>query len=222
MSVPLKPDQFKNPVPSGDVSCYNHEDKSACRVSEPRHADCFIDLHEPSEARFPTRSDSSARGSHRFFVVRDPQNQRTLRFTFEGYQVARLLDGSRSLPQLVKEIRRSLGLQLTVEKLRRLIARLDALGCLTRTQGPSTRTLDRAVTRVIVKSPRATTNSALLTSSGIRAANDIAAREVGDDFELEPVTPRSYAEASSRAVVAAGFALVSAALWASWAVLQII
>ena len=136
--------------------------------------------------------------------------------------MARLLDGSRSLPQLVTEIRRSLGLQLTVEKLHRLIARLDALGCLARNDNMSTRTLDRAVTRVIVKKRRATTESPLLTASGIRAANEIAAREVGEDFDLEPSAPRSHAPASSRAVVLAGFALVSAALWASWAVLQII
>jgi hypothetical protein len=161
-------------------------------------------------------------GSFRFFVVRDPRNQRTLRFTFEGYQVARLLDGSRSLPQLVKEIRRRLGLQLTVEKLNRLIARLDALGCLNRGDNTPGPTLERAVTTVMVKPRRATTDSPLLSASGIRAANEIAARELDEDFELEVQSKRSHAADSSRAVVLAGFALVSAALWASWAVLQII
>ncbi len=162
-------------------------------------------------------------GSFKFFVVRDPQNQRTLRFTFEGYQVARLLDGRRSLPQLVHEIKRSLGLQLTVEKLQRLISRLDALGCLSRdvvhTACP---TIERAVTTVLTKPRRATTDPSILAGSGINAAAQIAAREVGEDFELEENTSNSRAANSSRSLVLAGFALVSAALWASWAVLQIV
>jgi hypothetical protein len=161
-------------------------------------------------------------GSFKFFVVRDPRNQRTLRFTFEGYQVARLLDGRRSLPQLVQEIKRSLGLQLTVEKLQRLIARLDALGCLQRdvhTPGP---TMERAVTRVMVKHRRATTDPSILAGSGIRAAAQIAAREVGEDFDLNENFNNAQNANSSRAIVVAGFALVSAALWASWAVLQIV
>jgi hypothetical protein len=159
-------------------------------------------------------------GSFKFFVVRDPQNQRTLRFTFEGYQVARLLDGRRSLPQLVQEIKRSLGLQLTVEKLQRLISRLDALGCLSRdvhTPGP---TMERAVTTVMMKPRRATTDPSILAGSGIHAAAQIAAREVDDDFDLED--SNAHRANSSRALVLAGFALVSAALWASWAVLQIV
>lgn len=161
-------------------------------------------------------------GSFKFFVVRDPRNQRTLRFTFEGYQVARLLDGSRSLPQLVGDIRRSLGLQLTVDKLQRLIARLDALGCLSRYENTPGPTMERAVTRVMVKRRRATTNSPLLESSGIRAAEQIAAREVGEDFDLEDDVVNAPAADSQRAIFLAGFALVSAALWASWAVLQIV
>jgi hypothetical protein len=161
-------------------------------------------------------------GSFKFFVVRDPRNQRTLRFTFEGYQVARLLDGSRSLPQLVGDIRRSLGLQLTVDKLQRLIARLDALGCLNRNVNTPGPTMERAVTRVMLNRRRPTTDSPLMASSGIRAAEQIAAREVGEEFDLNDDFVNVQSADSPRAILLAGFALVSAALWASWAVFQII
>ncbi len=169
-------------------------------------------------------------GSFKFFVVRDPQNQRTLRFTFEGYQVARLLDGSRSLPQLVKEIRQSLGLQLTEGKLHRLIARLDALGCLKPGEYAAGPTLDKAVTKVLFTSRRQATKNhrrpdtqpPIALGSGIRAADEIAAREVDEDFDIGEQLLNTHAANSSRAIIVAGFALVSAALWASWAVLQII
>ena len=158
-------------------------------------------------------------GSFKFFVVRDPENQRTLRFTFEGYQVARLLDGSRSLPQLVTEIKRRLGLQLTVDKLQRLITRLDALGCLK----PSESSFDRSETTIIFNPRRATSEPVVALDSGIRAADEIAAREIGDDFEFGEHLVQAHAAGSTRAIVLAGFALVSAALlWASWAVLQIV
>ncbi len=161
-------------------------------------------------------------GSFKFFVVRDPRNQRTLRFTFEGYQVARLLDGSRSLPQLVTEIRRKLGLQLSVDKLNRLITRLDALGCLKTREARSESTFDRAVTTIVFNPRRPTTAPPMALGSGIRDAQEIAAREVGEDFYIGGHLVDAHSASSSRALVLAGFALVSAALWASWAVLQIL
>jgi hypothetical protein len=161
-------------------------------------------------------------GSFKFFVVRDPESQRTLRFTFEGYQVARLLDGSRSLPQLVTEIKRRLGLQLTVDKLQRLITRLDALGCLRSTAPRSESSFDRSDTTIVFNPRRPTTEPDVALDSGIRAADEIAAREIDDDFEIGQHLVQQHAAGYSRAVVLAGFALVSAALWASWAVLQIV
>jgi hypothetical protein len=165
------------------------------------------------------------KGTSRFFVVHDPRTQRTLRFTLEGYAVAKLLDGQRSLPQLVGVIRKKLGLQMTVDKLHRLIDRLDDLGCLT----DSELTSDRAVTTVLMKRPRR------LTSSMERF-------ELPPLPTITPMTPRprlgrgsSYLELSTgtdfpgqrqhddsaRAILFASFALVLAALWATWAVLRI-
>jgi hypothetical protein len=165
------------------------------------------------------------KGTSRFFVVSDPRTQRTLRFTLEGYAVAKLLDGQRSLPQLVGVIRKKLGLQMTVDKLHRLIDRLDALGCLT----TSDLTSDRAVTTVLMKRPRRLTSSIerfeLPPLPTITPATPVQRLGRAASFlELSTGTEfpgRGQQDDSARAILFASFALVLAALWATWAVLRI-
>lgn len=171
-------------------------------------------------------AEPRVKGSNRFFVVRDPYTQRTLRFTLEGYAVAKLLDGQRSLPQLVGLIRKKLGLQMTVDKLHRLVDRLDDLGCLT----SSELTGDRAVTTVLMRKPRRLTSSIerfeLPDLPTITPANPIRRLSRAGSY-LEPATGSEFSggreqDDSARAILFASFALVLAALWATWSVLRIL
>jgi hypothetical protein len=77
-------------------------------------------------------------GATRYFEIHDPLSGATLRFSAVGFSIACLIDGRRSFVELRQCIADELDLQMSEAKLRQLIERLDAMGCL---EGEATATV---------------------------------------------------------------------------------
>lgn len=66
----------------------------------------------------------------RLFELRDSGTGRVLRFTENGYSIAYLLNGQRTLAEVRVEFFAQRGIHISDDKLRRLLKQLELLGCL--------------------------------------------------------------------------------------------